>query len=202
MISVCYDESRPIYGIFNRLNEKNKLHYVNIIGETNSNCDFKPNILFIDDKPDSEFWYSTNEDPTLTFQFKYPILLTSYTFHIAGENHTGHSYPRNWTIQGYVKGLDDWEDIDHQDNQQFCPPSKTSCHQPTSVNFPIEYPKHLYTQIKIISEENSMFHNKNNQYIILSSLDFFGSMKIGRTCKAFKHFHYLLSYISTIILMI
>ena len=55
MIFASYDESRPLYGLFDKLKEKNKLSFVQISGENNENCKSDINQLIVDEKEESVF---------------------------------------------------------------------------------------------------------------------------------------------------
>ena len=199
MIYAFYDENQPIYGLINKLSEINKLHYVNAVGDTNKTCHFSPDIMFKDEKPDSNFWYSTNTKPFVTFHFINPILLTSYTFQSAGENYASHSYPKAWVIEGYVPELDTWEEIDRKTDQNFCPENNYGCFSPEILHYNVD-PKYLYNQIKITCIENSMESTQGYKYLIFSAVEFFGSIHIRITCKTNRRIVFSLFYCTLFII--
>ena len=196
MIFAAYDKTKPLYGIFNKLHEKQKLKLVQIDGESNSNCKTGADTLIIDEKDESIFWYSTSEKQYVTFTFPYPVMITGYTFQNAAES-IPHTYLKDWKIEGYDKANEMWEQIDYKENQKFCE-SSYSCSERNTISYPIEHPQNIFRSIRVTCIENS--YSEVYNYFILSAIEFFGTMKISNTCKS-SNFHFFnLKYLLIIML--
>ena len=186
MITALYNEEQPLNGIFNKLEQENKLNYIHIFGKKHDTCQNQVDVLYDDNKKPNTYWFSTKEDPYLLFQFQYPILLTSYTLEAAGEeSQKGHSYPSKWILNGYSPQTEKWEQIDYQENQIFCNTETNGCKEPTSKNYNTTNHKNIYTQLNLTSLENSM--GSNHKYLILSSVEFFGSLHIMVTYESKRY---------------
>ena len=145
------------------------------------------------------FWYSTSEKQEVTFEFRYPIMMTSYTFQNAAEVVT-HTYPKEWKIQGYNLDNQNWEDINYQNNQKFCE-SLYACSERVEKSYSVENPKNIYKTIKVLNLENS--YKEKYDYLILSAIEFFGTMKISNTCKSSNYpFLFLKSFTMVLICFI
>ena len=184
-------EGNSLHGIFNFYNYVLQQQEFEIYATTHTPSPAAPSFITFRNNSSLLYWCSESGNPNITFHFKYPILITAYSIENARNNGNEHTYPQKIALYGSNDNIT-WDVIDSPAEElSFCETS--ACPSTTVLSFSVAYPNY-YSFIRLTSLKNS----QNYDYLILSSLEFFGEIKFAPSCthlSSFRPFRRIIYFI-------